>query len=60
MTKCDFCKKNKIITITCVCGGNFCIKHNLATQHNCNHQSETNHDKFLKEATGNFSKIEKI
>ena len=60
MPKCDFCNKNKIIVLKCLCEKHFCMKHNLPIQHNCTHSSDIIKDKFMQEATGKFSKLEKI
>lgn len=35
MDKCDYCKKEKMILITCRCNKKFCIKHKDENNHNC-------------------------
>lgn len=60
--KCAFCKKNKNVVLECTCGLKFCLKHYAPNTHNCT--QICNKDKgsleLTKEATGAFSKIEKI
>ena len=37
MDKCDYCKKEKMILITCRCDKKFCIKHKNENNHNCSY-----------------------
>lgn len=60
MPVCEYCKKNKIVLIKCMCGKEFCIKHNLPNKHKCTHESDSLKDTMSKEATGAFLKIQKI
>ncbi len=60
VSKCAHCNKVKKILIKCMCGNEYCMKHNLPTQHNCKHESCSFLDKMSKEATGAFKKIDKI
>ena len=61
MTKCDKCKKQKLILMPCTCGGNYCLKHHVPNSHNCS-QILFKKDKntMSSEPTGEFKKIEKI
>ena len=61
-TKCDYCKKKKLVTMTCTCGKVLCLEHYCPESHECKRVLEKEYipKSCELEATGVFAKVQKI
>lgn len=61
-TKCEWCNKKKMVTMTCTCGMVLCLLHHSPFNHKCERilNKTITISESDKEATGAFKKIDKI